>query len=107
MACNRGRRPVPNAVAHVRAGSDVSFHWSSWLYSHRGPVTAWLAPYQGDIAAVDTTQLEFVKFSEDTMDTATRVWGTDIMQDELNLTVTVTIPADIKPGLYIIRQEVR
>lgn len=66
MACNRFRRPVPNDVAVARAGSDVTFHWSSWLYSHRGPVTAWLARYDGPIADVDTTKLEFFKFAEET-----------------------------------------
>jgi hypothetical protein len=106
MACNRFRSPVPNDMAKVRAGSNLTFYWSSWLYSHRGPVTAWLARYEGDIAKVDTTQLEFVKFAEETIDTDSRVWGTDRMMDETNLTYTATIPADIKPGTYIVRQEV-
>ena len=107
IACNRWRYPVPSDIAEVRAGSSVTFYWSSWLYSHRGPVTAWMAPYEGDVASVNVSQLEFVKFAEQTMDPASRVWGTDLMMNKTNLTFTATIPADIKPGKYIVRQEVR
>jgi hypothetical protein len=44
LACNVRPTP-PGAIAEVRAGSTITFHWSRWLYSHKGPITAWLAPY--------------------------------------------------------------
>jgi hypothetical protein len=105
MACNTIHNPAPGAIAEVRAGSNITFHWSRWLYSHKGPMTAWMAPYQGDISKVDVNQLEFFKFGEDTMD-AHGVWSTIRMLDVTNNTWTVVIPADIKPGNYIVRQEV-
>jgi hypothetical protein len=65
-----------------------------------------MAPYSGNIADIDVNQLEFVKFAEDAIDEK-GVWATVRMMDETNGTWTATIPADIKPGNYIIRQEVR
>ncbi|KAK0657875.1 glycosyl hydrolase family 61-domain-containing protein [Cercophora newfieldiana] len=105
MACNMGRSPVPSAIAQVRAGSNISFHWSHWLYSHKGPITAWMAPYSGDIANVNVNELEFFKIAEDTVDAA-GVWANVRMMNRTNNTWTATIPADIKPGKYIIRHEI-
>ncbi|SPO06317.1 uncharacterized protein DNG_09006 [Cephalotrichum gorgonifer] len=105
IACNTVHNPAPGAIAEVRAGSDVTFHWSRWLYSHKGPLTAWMAPYEGDIADVNVNDLEFFKFGEETID-ENGVWGTVKMLDDTNGTWTATIPADIKPGNYIIRQEI-
>ena len=105
IACNTRHTPAPGAVAEVRAGSNVTFHWSHWLYSHKGPITAWMAPYDGKISDVDVNSLEFFKFGEDTLD-SNGVWGTVRMMDQTNGTWTATIPADIKPGNYVVRQEV-
>ena len=105
VACNTVNKPAPGAIAEVRAGSQITFQWSHWLYTHKGPITAWLAPYEGDIANVNVNELEFVKFAEDTKD-ANGVWGTVRLMDNTNDAWTATVPADIKPGNYVIRQEV-
>lgn len=105
MACNTVHTPAPGFIAQARAGSNVTFHWSRWLHSHKGPITAWMAPYEGDVAAVDVNELEFVKFAEEAVD-ADGVWATDKLMDKTNGTWTATLPADIKPGKYIIRHEV-
>jgi hypothetical protein len=104
LACNTPHNPIPGAIAEVRAGSNVTLQWSRWLYSHKGPITAWMAPYDGNISSVDVNALSFFKIYEDIMD-ANGTWGTVRMMDVTNMTVTVTIPADIKPGNYILRQE--
>lgn len=106
MACSRNPKPAPGAIAEVRAGSNMTFYWSHWLYSHKGPITAWMAPYKGNIAELKVNDLEFFKISEDTVD-ENGVWGTVRMMDKTNHTWTATIPADIRPGTYVIRQEVR
>jgi len=103
LACNVGPTP-PGAIAEVRAGSTITFHWSRWLYSHKGPITAWLAPYEGDVAKVDVNKLEFFKITEDTVD-AQGVWANVRMMDKTNMTWTATIPTDIKPGTYVLRHE--
>ncbi|KAI0201178.1 glycosyl hydrolase family 61-domain-containing protein [Astrocystis sublimbata] len=105
MACNSVHKPAPGDIAEVRAGSNVTFAWSHWLYSHKGPITAWMAPYEGDIANVDVNELEFVKFAEDTIN-KNGVWSTVRMMDDTDGTWTAQIPADIKPGNYVIRQEI-
>lgn len=105
MACGAVHNPAPGFIAQARAGSNVTFHWSRWLYSHKGPITAWMAPYEGEVAAVDVNKLEFVKFAEEAIG-ADGVWGTVKLLDKTNGTWTATIPADIKPGKYIIRHEV-
>lgn len=104
LACNVGPTP-PGAIAEVRAGSSITFHWSRWLYSHKGPITAWLAPYEGDVAKVNVNKLEFFKITEDTVDDK-GVWANVRMMDNTNGTWTATIPADIKPGTYVLRHEV-
>ncbi|KAK0653134.1 glycoside hydrolase [Cercophora newfieldiana] len=104
LACNFNPT-APGAIAEVRAGSDITFHWSRWLYSHKGPITAWLAPYEGDVAKVDVNKLEFFKITEDTVDDK-GVWANVRMMDDKNMTWTATIPADIKPGTYVLRHEV-
>ncbi|EAQ83177.1 hypothetical protein CHGG_09581, partial [Chaetomium globosum CBS 148.51] len=104
VACNTVHNPAPGYIAQARAGSSVTFHWSRWLYSHKGPMTAWMAPYSGDVADVNVNELEFFKFAEEAVDEE-GVWGTVKLLDETNGTWTATIPADIKPGTYIIRQE--
>lgn len=105
IACNFVHSPPPGAIAEVRAGSSITFHWSQWLYSHKGPITAWMAPYSGSVADVKVNDLEFIKFAEDTID-KDGVWGTVRMMDQTNGSWTATIPADIKPGTYVVRQEV-
>lgn len=105
IACNTVHNPTPGYIAQARAGSNVTFHWSRWLHSHKGPITSWMAPYSGDIAKVDVNQLEFFKFGEEAVG-ADGVWGTDRLMDETNGTWTAVIPADVKPGTYVIRQEV-
>ncbi|KAK3331493.1 glycoside hydrolase [Apodospora peruviana] len=105
MACNTPHTPIPSAIAEVRAGSTVTFHWTRWLYSHKGPISAWMAPYEGTIDKVDVNKLQFFKIGEEAIDSK-GVWGTVKLLDATNGTWTTTIPADIKPGNYVIRHEV-
>ena len=106
MACNAWHTPAPLDIAEVRAGSNVTFHWSRWLHSHKGPITAWLAPYSGNTSELNVNKLEFFKIAEQTTD-KNGTWWNDQFMDRDNNSWTVNIPADIKPGNYILRHEVR
>jgi hypothetical protein len=64
-----------------------------------------MAPYSYPLSSLDATQLSFFKFAQDTVD-ATGVWANIRMMDDNNKTFTATIPADIKPGKYIVRHEI-
>jgi hypothetical protein len=49
--------------------------------------------------------VNFFKIDESTYDPKTKIWGTDQLIAD-NSTRTVTIPSDIKPGMYVIRHEI-
>jgi hypothetical protein len=64
-----------------------------------------MAPYTGDVAKVNVNELEPFKFAEEAVDN-NGIWGNVKLMDNTNGTWTAKIPADIKPGTYIIRHEV-
>lgn len=49
-------------------------------------------------------KVKFFKIDESTYDPKTQIWGTDQLIKDNN-TRTVTIPSDIKSGMYVIRHE--
>ncbi len=64
-----------------------------------------MAPYEGDIRNANVNELKFFKFAEDTVDDE-GIWANVRMMDRTNGTWTASIPADIKPGTYVVRNEV-
>jgi hypothetical protein len=102
MACGNAAQPA-QLVARARAGSNVTYHWSPWLPSHRGPMTSYLARYTGDLASVDLNALRFFKIAEDALH-ADGTWSTDkLIADKGRW--TTAIPADVRPGSYVLRHE--
>jgi cellulase len=91
-------------IAPARAGSNVTMYWSPWVPSHRGPLTNYLAPYTGNISNVDLNSLKFLKMAEEGLGADNKTWATDRMLAN-NGTWATTIPADIKPGTYVLRHE--
>jgi len=118
IACNADPT-IPGEMAEARAGSNITFRWTDWLPSHRGPITTYMAPYEGNISDVNVNKLKFFKIDEAgifpneqfgklTPEIPWSVkpnWATDKMV-AANSTWTSTIPWDIKPGNYIVRHEV-
>jgi cellulase len=102
MACGDGAAPA-QLVAPARAGSNVTYYWSPWVPSHRGPMTSYLAPYAGDLSQVDLNALRFFKIAEDALH-ADGTWSTDKLIADKGLWTT-GLPADIKPGSYVLRHE--
>jgi cellulase len=103
VVCNSKATP-PALIAPVRAGANLTFGWSTWPLTHKGPILTYMAPYSGDIAKVDLSKLEFFKVSESGLLADNITWATDIMNSRSNIT-EMTIPYDIKPGKYIVRHE--
>jgi len=91
-------------VADGRAGSNITYYWSPWLPSHRGPMTSYLALYAGDLAKVNLNELKFFKIAEDALHDDSKTWATDKLIADNGLWDT-SIPADIKPGSYVLRHE--
>jgi len=103
MAC--GNKAVPaELVANGRAGSNITYYWSPWLPSHRGPMTSYLAPYTGELAKVNLNELKFFKIAEDALHDDNKTWATDKLIADNGLWST-SIPADIKRGTYVLRHE--
>jgi hypothetical protein len=51
ITCNKDAK-APALIANARAGSNLTFQWSPWLMSHKGPLLTYMAPYEGNIEKV-------------------------------------------------------
>src|ERR1700750_815528 len=63
IACGSQTTPA-QAQATARAGSNITFGWSTWPITHNGPIMTYMAPYEGDISKVNVNQLNFFKIAE-------------------------------------------
>jgi cellulase len=120
-------------TAPVPAGSEVTFHWhhtgvcegtednaeNGWDCSHHGWTATYLASCPADCKDVDKTTLDFFKihetalidyregrWSKGTAGERTGYWGSDAIFYSNNNTQSVTIPANIPNGNYVLRTEV-
>ena len=71
--------------------------------SHAGPMTTYMAPYEGNVSNVNVNLLKFFKIHEAGL-YPDGTWATDKMLANQGLW-TVSIPYDIKPGTYVVRHE--
>jgi Auxiliary Activity family 9 (formerly GH61) len=90
--------------APVRAGSNITFGWSTWPITHNGPIMSYMGRYNGDIADVDVNRIDFFKIAEMGLLPDNVTWATNVLTANENVT-TVTIPHDIAPGNYVVRHE--
>jgi hypothetical protein len=100
-------------TAPVTAGGKVDITWSDWPVSHHGPVLDYMADCGEDCTTVDMTTLEWFKVGElgqlelSTVGGTAGKWAADLLfEHKTNLTWTVTVPEEIKPGNYILRHEI-
>lgn len=105
IICHKNASPEgsSDSLAKVAAGGKVEFHWNTWPESHVGPVITYVAPYTGDIASVDKTQLKWTKIQEDGYSNGAWAAVTLIKQ---NNTWPVTVPANLAAGKYVFRHEI-
>ncbi|PSR74620.1 hypothetical protein PHLCEN_2v9686 [Hermanssonia centrifuga] len=74
------------------------------LTHHLGPVDHYMASCEGSCTQFDATNAKWFKLDEDGYDNG--VWAsTKLIQN--NLSASTTIPADLKPGEYLIRHEIQ
>lgn len=106
IICHREATPG-KAYVTVPAGSTIKLAWNQWLHDHKGPILNYLADCKGDCLAADREELEFVKIEQTGLLEGTNpgTWVTDDMLAS-NITTSTTIPANLKPGLYVLRHEV-
>ncbi|MCJ1319273.1 hypothetical protein MMC15_004609 [Xylographa vitiligo] len=107
IICHLGATPGAT-YATVAAGGTVELQWSVWPSSHHGPVIDYLANCNGDCTNVDKTSLLFNKIDGAGLisdSTPPGVWASDQLIANNN-SWTVTIPATIAPGSYVLRHEI-
>ncbi|GJE92232.1 glycoside hydrolase family 61 protein [Phanerochaete sordida] len=102
MACNQGGESGAALVADAAAGSQVTFQMVRWPSDHLGPVIHYMADCEGDCTTFDATKGKWFKIYEDGFDNG--LWATTKLIAN-NLAVTVTIPAELKSGQYLLRHE--
>jgi len=99
-------KSATNGGGHITvpAGSKVNLKWDPvWPESHKGPVIDYLAACNGDCETVDKNSLRFFKIGGAGYDGTT--WAADALVRNGNSWL-VQIPADLKPGNYVLRHEI-
>ncbi|KAK4446700.1 glycosyl hydrolase family 61-domain-containing protein [Podospora aff. communis PSN243] len=123
IACHRDAVP-PVAHAPVTAGQAVGVHWAGWPRIHKGPVLSYIAPCTGTndgCASVDSASLKWTvvdnaapgQFSTQP-DHDNGTWASDFLIGQsaetkptaANYTWQVRLPAGLKPGPYVLRNEI-
>jgi hypothetical protein len=103
IACGSNTTPA-GAQATARAGSNLTFGWSTWPITHNGPIITYLGRYSGDLSKTNINDVEFFKIAEMGLLPDNVTWATNVLTTNDNVTA-VTIPHDIKAGDYIVRHE--
>lgn len=102
IVCNQFAKPG-KLSATVSAGSDLTFYWTVWPSSHKGPVMTYMADCGGDCSKVqDPSTLSYFKINHAGLENG--VWVSDKIIANNN-SWTVKIPSDIAPGNYLVRHE--
>ncbi|CAI9626633.1 unnamed protein product [Alternaria burnsii] len=107
ITCNVGGNLPAKGVIPVMPGDKVKLQWDQWGSSHSGPVMNYLAScgtncstFRGD------TGTPWVKFDQMGYDTTkSPPWGSDFLAKQ-GASWTVTIPAGLKAGEYLLRHEI-
>lgn len=110
ISCHLGATSAKKSAA-VTAGSDIELKWNTWPQSHHGPVINYLADCGGDCANADKNSLKWFKIQEKGQielgsgGGSPGFWADDELFEN-NLSMSVKIPSDIKPGNYVLRHEI-
>ncbi|KAK6509630.1 hypothetical protein TWF481_004363 [Arthrobotrys musiformis] len=103
IACNKGAKAA-KLVAPAPAGSEVTFFWTEWPESHKGPVITYLADCGGDCTTAVGSELNWFKIDEAGL-LADGTWAADAVIKNNN-SYTLTLPKKIKNGQYLLRHEI-
>nr|AAM22493.1 family 61 endoglucanase [Phanerodontia chrysosporium] len=106
--CGPGGNTPVTPMAKADAGSLVTFDWQDWNSVHPGPVMTYIAECTGGCANFkgDTGNV-WVKIDQDGYNPSRGdlAWGEEVIRLE-GSKYSVTIPAGLKPGQYLLRHEI-
>jgi len=98
IACNTPGTPARTSM-QMKAGGTITAHYNPWPHDG-GPLSVWMVECPGDCASFTSPHTaSWFKIHEDGLT------GTQKLIKNSN-SLTVTIPASLKPGNYLIRHEV-
>ncbi|KAK0610709.1 glycosyl hydrolase family 61-domain-containing protein [Bombardia bombarda] len=108
LACNvNGGKEVPSFV-EAAAGAKLEFEWfhdnrndDIIADSHKGPIATYIAPYTSGNGA----KAIWTKIAEEGYDKTTNRWATEKLASNKGKK-DFTLPANLKAGKYLIRQEI-
>ncbi|KAI1794153.1 glycosyl hydrolase family 61-domain-containing protein [Ganoderma leucocontextum] len=103
LACNKGGESPAGAVATAAAGSNVVFDWLTWPSDHMGPVSTYMTSCNGDCKTFDASNAKW--FKVDASGYTNGKWAATQLIDN-GFKWTSTIPSGLKPGNYLIRNEI-
>lgn len=111
IACSINATNSKKYAVPVAAGDTIGIHWTTWPDSHHGPIFTYLAACNGDCTTADKDKLEWVKIAELGQLTLGAGGGTagTWADDQLRAADgnwSVTIPASIQAGNYVLRNEI-
>jgi len=107
IICHKSAKPG-KAHIPVAAGQTVQLFWNTWPPGHSGPVIDYLAACaNNDCSTVDKTALKFAKLDQVGLHNgpAPGNWAVNDLVSNNN-SWTVTIPASLKAGAYVLRHEI-
>ncbi|RYP45066.1 hypothetical protein DL768_008538 [Monosporascus sp. mg162] len=94
--------------AAAAAGSTNTLRWTLWPESHMGPVITYMArcPDSGCQDYMPGDAAVWFKIQEDGREGTSNVWGDEELKTAPNDGYKYTIPSCLKPGYYIVRNEI-
>ncbi|RYO89418.1 hypothetical protein DL764_008586 [Monosporascus ibericus] len=94
--------------ATAPAGSTNTLRWTLWPESHMGPVITYMArcPDSGCQDYMPGDAAVWFKIHEDGREGTINVWGDEELKTAPNDGYKYTIPSCLKPGYYIVRNEI-
>lgn len=107
IICHLGATPGQTYVT-VEAGDTVTLQWTPWPTAHLGPILTYLANCNGECTNVAKTDLLFNKIDEVGLIQGGSSPGHWAVNELLanNNSWTVTIPSQVAPGNYVLRNEI-
>lgn len=101
--CHKSATPS-KLYANVQAGQTIEIYWNTWPSdSHKGPIINYIAPCNGDCTTLTPGALRWSKIAQAGLSNGK--WATDPMPTN-NFTSTLTIPAKLAAGNYVLRHEI-
>lgn len=107
VQCNQNAQPA-KLVAKAKSGDEVSFKWTEWPESHKGPVITYMAKApEGTDITTWSPGTDAVWFKVDEAGFENGKWAaTDILVGEQNNVWNFKIPSGLASGQYLIRHEI-